>query len=753
MRSLMTPLLCRRILYSEPIVHKGCIYRTIQRRTSDSRPHAQRQSSRTLFWGISGQNSKDNKHNTPSGLKEIIDLNRERQFGKDSENHSALIGALAVFFQSQSRSRKPLPRQYAEHAWDAVNHLDASLHRTHKQWLSTQAIRSALQVLGRTSSDVGEAHERLAENFLKMLLISDQSNKSQIVNLQTEALLILVQMMRHNEKVLDVQSMLFKKFPNPVNDSRLSQRVWRIILQWYSREGDEPNLLQAVSQIKESGISVTREMYDILIQFYAGRDDVERARSWYQQSIHADNKSTTAVTYNAILRCCSRVGEMEWGNAIARSIADRDVTKEVWDTIFIWAATTGKGVEEVNRLMNLMMETKQGKSSGFEPDTTTINHLIEHSISRNDPYSAERFLNLGTRRNIRPDTETYMLQIIYRMTVNDIDGALAAVKSLRGATTWSDRISSAVNEMVQKLCIFRKQDFHIIMDLVEQLSKRKCPLEAKTVSGLCALHLERNELHEVIDLLKTYSFDYSCEERVPIRDVLVSFCLNPKSPTSCVWDTYMVCRHTFDTEASRKIRTHIMHAFFRRDRPDMACYVFGHMRRHPQSEIRPTTDTYVAFLEGVAACSDGEILEVVHSQLKLDATIDPSTRLLNALMLAYTRCNMAHRSVEFWDEIVASREGPSYDSIRLIFQACEQTQFGDRQARGIWDRLVAMEIGLPKHIFAAYLGAVASHSRLEDSLRLIELGAGRYGHVPDLLMSVISVYSCVLFFPFRRLIN
>ena len=755
MRSLLTPLLCRRILYNEPIVYKGCVCRSVQRRIGSSRQHAQRQSTRTLFWGASGQSSKDKGYITPPGLREIIDIDRGKQLNKDSEACTALIDALSVFFHWQSRSHKPLQRRHAEHAWDAVKYLDESPHYSHKQWLSTKAIRSALQALEHTSSDVSEAHERLAEKLLKMLLIADKPNEFQVMSLQTAAFQTLVEMMRQNGKILDVQEMLLERFLRSCDDPRLSQRIWRIILQWYSQKGDEAKLLVAIGQIEELHIPISREIYDIIIQFYAGRDDIERARSWYQRSIQADDKSTTAETYNALLRCCSRLGEVEWGNAIARSIAEGDVTKEVWDTIFIWAAATGKGVEEVSRLMNLMMERKQGNMSGLKPDILTINQLIEHSISRNDPYSAERFLNLGVRRNIRPNTETHTLQIIYRMAVNDIDGALAAVKSLRGASTWLDRNSSAVNELIQKMCNSRKNDFHTIMDLVEQLSKRKCPLEAKTVSALCTLHLERNELHEVIDLLKTYSFDYSSKERVPIRDVLVSFCLSPKNPTSRVWDTYMVCRHTFDTEASRNVRTQIMHAFFQRGRPDMACYVFGHMRRHPQPEIRPIVDTYIAFFEGVAACGDGEILEVVHSQLKLDAAIEPSTRLLNALMLAYTRCNMAHRSVEFWDEIVASHEGPSYDSIRLIFQACERIQFGDRQAKGIWDRLVAMGIGLPKYIFAAYLGAIASHSRLEDSLQLIEFGTKRLGHAPDVLMSVISTHfiSCSSFSDVNDFIN
>lgn len=99
---------------------------------------------------------------------------------------------------------------------------------------------------------------------------------------------------------------------------------------------------------------------------------------------------------------------------------------------------------------------------------------------------------------------------------------------------------------------------------------------------------------------------------------------------------------------------------------------------------------------------------------------------------------MAHRSIEFWDEIVTSREGPSYNSIRLIFQACERIPFGDRRAKSIWRRLIAMKIGIPKHIFAAYLGAIASHSRLWESLQVIEMGIKSFGYTPNVMMSVIS---------------
>ena len=737
MRSLLTPLLCRRILLNEPIVHKGCIFKPVRNKFGKFGPIAHSQSSRTLFWGASGRHIRDKDHDVPPGLGEFVNLSREKQPNFTSETHTDLVNALNSFFHWQAQSRKPLSRSYAEHAWNTVQYLSTRPEFRRKQWLSTKSISRALQVLERTSLDVNELHEKLAEELLRMLLFADKSKSSQSLSLEAEALHTLLKLMAHNGKAIDSQLSHCVKLEKHIDNRASSQKFWHGVLYEYAKSGNEAKLLKALSQIECLNLQLSREMYDVLIQYYATHDNVEKARNWYKQSVQADNKSITAATYSAILRCCSRTGEIEWGNSIARSIAEGDVSKEVWDAIFIWAAATGKGVEEVDRLMDLMTKRSQD-GLGLQPDSITINQLIEHSVNRNDPYSAERFLYLGKRRDIQPNTETYTLQIIYRMAINDLDGALGATKGLQSEITWSGKSSSAINELVQKMCKSRKNDFHTIMDLVEQLSARKCPLKAKTVLGLCILHLARNELHEVIDLLKTYSFDYSAEERIPIRDVLVSFCLNPINSTSQAWDTYMVCRHTFDTEATRDIREQIMHAFFQRGRPDMACYVFGHMRRHPRPEIRPTANTYIAFFEGVAACRDGETLEVVHSQLKLDATIDPNTRLLNALMLAYTRCDMANRSIEFWDEIVASREGPSYDSIRLIFQACERSQFGDRRAKRIWGKLIGMEISIPNHVFAAYVGAIASHSRLEDALQLIEMGVGIFGHAPNVLMSVKS---------------
>ena len=49
---------------------------------------------------------------------------------------------------------------------------------------------------------------------------------------------------------------------------------------------------------------------------------------------------------------------------------------------------------------------------------------------------------------------------------------------------------------------------------------------------------------------------------------------------------------------------------------------------------------------------------------------------------------------------------------------------------------MAMNIGIPKHIFAAYVGAIASHTRLHDSLQVIEMGTKLFGHAPNVMMSV-----------------
>ena len=120
--------------------------------------------------------------------------------------------------------------------------------------------------------------------------------------------------------------------------------------------------------------------------------------------------------------------------------------------------------------------------------------------------------------------------------------------------------------------------------------------------------------------------------------------------------------------------------------------------------------------------------------MKLDTEIEPNTQLYNALMLAYTGCGMPLTAQGFWEEIVHSREGPSYASIQLALMACEKSPFGERAARDIWGRLKKFEIEVTREIYAAYVGSLAGHNLFGECVKLINDAEKEAGCKPDALL-------------------
>ncbi|KAF2773753.1 hypothetical protein EJ03DRAFT_264560 [Teratosphaeria nubilosa] len=422
-----------------------------------------------------------------------------------------------------------------------------------------------------------------------------------------------------------------------------------------------------------------------------------------------------------LFRWCATSGNISFGHDVVREILQQNPVKPIWDAIFVWAAATGKGVDEIGRMIDIMESANPSTSDSPErrqADIATINALVEYAISKEDPYMAERFIALGRERGIEPDAKTYGLQIDYRLSVGDIDGALTSYKNLQSTDVSSQEDVPTVNKLIVALRSSRRHDFDTIMNVAADLSDRRARFEPQTVTTLALLHLDRDEVHDVTDLLNTHAYHFSSAERAGIRDALVAYCLDPQTPLARTWDAYTILREIFD-ELPRQPRTQLMSMFFRRERPDIAVHVFNHMRSHSREDTIPTIDTYVTAFMSAARLKDLESLELIHNQLKLDFNIHVSTHLRNALIIAYTACGKPRKALGFWDDIVASREGPSYNSIHVAFRACEHAHHGDIKAKEIWEKLRKMNIELDRTLWGSYIAAVAGQGDMRHAAEIL----------------------------------
>ena len=364
-------------------------------------------------------------------------------------------------------------------------------------------------------------------------------------------------------------------------------------------------------------------------------------------------------------------------------------------------------------------------------DIITINRLVQFAISRKDPYLAERVIEMGRKHKVETNAETLTLQMDYRMSINDVDGALVAYKHLQAKDLSAEEDVPAVNKLIRALCATGRHDFDTIMNVAADLTDRRVHFEPDTVSTLAILHLGRREFEDVLSLLNAHVFRYSTAEIASVRDALVEYCVKPSTGTTQAWDTYTLIRHVFK-ELDRERRTQLMQDFFRRERPDMAVHVFDDMRRSTRDDTVANTETYIACLVGAARARDPESLEAVHNQLKLDYSIEPGTRIRNALMLAYTACEGgARRATAFWDEIASGREGPSLSSVHLVLRACEKAPFGDKKARAIWKQLEGMGMDFDAPLWASYMGALVGNGNVEAALSELQAAAAKRAVVVD----------------------
>ena len=644
--------------------------------------------------------------------------------------------AFKDFFRARHTSHPPIALEeiQARHALLTFKHLQEVYSADEEIGLSIGDMHMALRALiYMPRGHRYEPHKVLAQ------LLFEEIRKRREVNLVEEStesfvkmtLLPFIQILSQFGEAGTARGLVEEYWYSDLEQQE-RRLPWVHVLQGFASEQNEEELLRTLEIMQAYNLPFDARTHQTITVYYAQKNNMALTKKWYTHSI-IDDGVPTFHTNASVLKLCIRQKEFEWGGSIFKSILHKDPDKKTWNVVFLWAAAKGKGVDEIERMMEVMVRRSKERGTIIGPAIEDINSLIELANTHNDPYTAERYVALAQKWSIPLDATTYLLQLDYRIKTGDIDGARAAYTQLQAQEVAENRDASLINRLIVAMCNSKNQDLEAIMGLVEDLSERKVRFEPDTVSALCLLHLQREELHDVIDLLQTHAFHYGIDQRASVRDVFVDFCLDRANSTSRAWETYSILQEIF-AETGNETRIKLMNEFFARRRSDMACHVFGHMRQQPIKEARPDIDAYIACLKGIAKASDSDSLGTVHNMLKLDSEIEPNTRLYNALMLAYMACDMPSRSLEFWDDIDYSREGPTYNSIRIALRACEAEPFGERRARDIWGRLKRFEIEVTREIYAAYVGALAVRASLSEMVQLIDEMEAEIGCQPDALM-------------------
>ncbi|CAK7230760.1 hypothetical protein SBRCBS47491_007697 [Sporothrix bragantina] len=536
--------------------------------------------------------------------------------------------------------------------------------------------------------------------------------------------------------------------------SRRDMELRVVVLQGLANEGREEALLAEAKAATDAGLEYMPLFHEIMTTFYARENNYAKTREWFEKPI-ARRQQITAQTYAELLAFAQRSGsensaeKQKWIQTTFQQLCDANPPKDVWDIIFQWAVVSlGKGVDEVRHMIATMVKHNTNRPN-TAPDATTINGLIRVAAAKGDVLLAERFVQLSAAPesadglDIAPDAHTFILQLDYRVDANDLSGAYASFMHLQSLDCPDGEDAPVINKYIRALCsaatttiattgAANNANMQRIRDVLETTENRQVALEPATVVDLCMVFFEGDQQYEVIDVLSVHAMQYSVEERAVVREAFVEYIVDRKhTSTARAWDAYSLLRQYF-AETPPASRVRVMDGFFSRRRPDMACYVFGHMRGANDPAMRPTADLYVRCLEGLGRYPDATGLKMVHNMLKMDTRVQLDTRLNNALMLAYAASGNQSRALDFWHEIDGSVEGPSYASLAILFYVCEGLPFGDVTARSVWAKLQRMEVDVPADVFDAYSGAIAGQGHIEEVQKLISGMEKSVGYGPTL---------------------
>ncbi|KAF1916134.1 hypothetical protein BDU57DRAFT_516044 [Ampelomyces quisqualis] len=738
MPSHLTRLVFRRLIANEPLTYRACRLRAA--------PHVQRRP----FFELFKQRRKLKPMVMPAGLDTLAAAGDNIANRVRPPEAKAVADAFKVFF---AQRKGPFEGWHVAQAHRAFSYLLESPREDGGPWLSAEELRSEIydKLVATAHRPEGSPvpHIQFGKALLDECTRQDGAAPAQTSSKPTLAEDVNARMVRllsafgAATEARDLATESFRSEPTAsVEQKQLSSTVWSAVLAGIVREGHVEEVQKTADLLQRLSIPITTSMQHSLVSYFCGNEDVEKAKFWYEYPVTtASGKKGAkclASTHVVLLKACARSGNLTLGQEVVAALLKGEMPeKGAWDAIFLWSAAIGKGPDEVDRMMSVMTrrndEARQKNPSvePMRPDVETMNILVEFAMSKQDPYMAERYVSLSEKRGIMPDERTYAMQIQYRLSVMDLDGARAAYYNLRGEFSGADHSVKVVNSLIQALCNHQQHHFDDLMVMVDDLHERKARFEPETIAAVCILHLRRGEMHDAVDILQVHAHQFSPDQRAVMRKGLANFILDGETSTADAWETYQILRNVFP-ETSRARRIDIMNNFFSRKRSDMACHVFFHMRNHESRDIAATSDVYVAAFVGFARCADAESLELAHNQLKLDMHVDFDTRLRNALMLAYAAVGENNKAMRFWREICESKEGPTYNSIAIAFRACETMHHGYGHARSIWKRLKEQDVEIDKAIWTAYMSAMARNFQHDDAQALIESVEEEYGFPLDL---------------------
>lgn len=510
-----------------------------------------------------------------------------------------------------------------------------------------------------------------------------------------------------------------------------SQENWIEVIKGLCNERLEEDVWKGLNEMKARTGDLDVEGHEVLTAHLAENATFTATKKMYEQSI-AGGDSPNVTCKIRMANLCIRHKELDWGAAILKDLQSVPEDPRVWDVILVSAAAQGATAGNIATMLDNLNEVAI-RNDTHGPTMSNINSLIEYAFALGDIQAVQHYRDMAKQRGLRPDAKTFLLQLDYQAKIGDLDQAASTYDMLSSEDPITDESDAPIlNTFLRALCFSPCPNYDLVLRVTNSMLERDIYLDAETISGLCKVFLQHDELDEALGLLRQRVDSYPHNDRLRISQIFKEFITDKNVAGQRAFNAYELFRAAFP-ETPVNDRLPIMHAFFDRKRPDLACLVFGHMRQREDSIARPTPEAYGQCFEGIAKCQDIDGLQMVHNMLKLDLMVEPTTRVRNGLMAAYTACGQPFTAIidQFW-KILTSSEGPTMSSFALGLRACESwVPQGAIEARRIIAMMQAWDLDITKQIYECYVGAIAGQSEFENTVELIEEMENDIGVRPD----------------------
>lgn len=725
-QSVLTRRLFQAIVANRPYHSASCPLRTITTTPPNghSRRHDARQQQRRGLFGIAigsmrpeHAGSRSGTKNVETALEKLSDYIHAKKTRSRPPPHQELVEALRFFVSARNNADQGLIRnelylvsetaQYLiQEKWVSDNDAPRTLDATDLLTLMG-VLRHPTPGSGLHRNDIQELaavlnvelnyHDGTAEQG-QVLLASALANSG-----AAEKALRLLQQSKYQDN-----------------------EAWSHILRGLLMEGHKEQLwpiLQSTDFKMSEGTSEV--VFSSLIRYASACNDPETAQRVLQIALSRGYQPDVSALV-LFLQTCVDSGKVGQGDAAAELLRSELGTAGVPGSLLSWRAAHGASVDELGQAMQVML------NEGADITMAEMNQLVKHAYSAKAAHLAESYIQLAQSVGAVPDALTYALKLDHDLSQGDLAAAREAFEGMSIQDVPDVRLDVPVlNRYIAKLAS-EDGDYQHINRVVDSLIQTGGILEADTLAALTLLFLQKDETTEVLNLLRPRINLLAGPDRAKIATIFKQYITKPDVKDQNAFRAYDIFRNAFP-ELPPTEKLPIIDTFFERNRSDLACLVFAHMRSRQGTEARPDDAIYAHMFYGIAKCRDVDGLQQVYNMLKVDVSVEQTTKIRNSMMAAYTACQTPFSAIidHYW-KILDSREGPTLSTFKLALRACEAwVGAGGEEARRIMALMQKWNLIITKDIYECYIGALAGQSQFENVIELIERMEEDIGEAPD----------------------